>query len=681
MTPAPMGDRPARQPRGVRAHAGRRTIQCFPAPHPDELFYSLVARFGDRMAYANERAVSWQLFGASVATAVDFPTRLGYLAAGLPDGHPCTVDRLIDGHTLVPFYAPFLPERRRAALRAEIAGTAAPPACERVRLIMHTIDAPQWLRLCPRCIDDDRTRHGLCYWHRGHQAAGVLVCPIHGCPLALSAVRADRDRGRVVCVSAERAVRLGLVPQGDEVTVFLPILRDIARDVAWLLARGADDLGSESMRPRYQVFLEGQRLAAWTGRVRLTELCDAFIARYPPALLSVLGFTHMVGEDVTRVLVPLFGRVFQDHPRMQHPLLHLLLMRLLAGDPATFVATRTGRAPFGAGPWPCLNPVCPQHRALSIEGCHIGIYRGAGRKVVGTFACPCGFIYSRCGPDHEEGDRFRIGIVKAYGPLWEQALSRLWADDSLTVRDIACQLRTADNTVKRNAARLGLPFPRSTGRIEAPTATWRPRPRPAFARDEAEVARHRSAWLAHTAGREALGTTYLREQASSLHAWLLRHDRVWLLAHSPRKQTARTRVYVDWMTRDAELAEVVGQIAARLKQRSGWPVRVTRAAISRGADPTLAVRYKRSIVERNDRLPLTNAALERVAESPTEFSRRKIRHVAGLYRQEGRCPTVYQFVERAVVKQSWSLVNPEVQAAVADAIRELGAVEADDGMV
>ncbi|MBN1137926.1 MAG: hypothetical protein JXM73_15155 [Anaerolineae bacterium] len=72
-------------------------IGYFPEPYPDELFYSLCARFGARMRYPHKSAVMRELFGTEAAIAVvDLPSRLGFFTEALPPGHPLkTVDRLI----------------------------------------------------------------------------------------------------------------------------------------------------------------------------------------------------------------------------------------------------------------------------------------------------------------------------------------------------------------------------------------------------------------------------------------------------------------------------------------------------------------------------------------------------------------------------------------------------------
>src|SRR5262245_11501678 len=100
-------------------------IGHFPTAYPDELLYSICARFGERANYRSKLAVQVELFGDKGNAAIaDLPIHLGYLVANLPPGHPHTVDSLIDGHTLFRYYAPFLQTGRAARIRQLMAGSS-----------------------------------------------------------------------------------------------------------------------------------------------------------------------------------------------------------------------------------------------------------------------------------------------------------------------------------------------------------------------------------------------------------------------------------------------------------------------------------------------------------------------------------------------------------------------------
>ncbi len=164
-------------------------IGFFPEPFPDELCYSLCARYRRRAGYRGRVSTVRDLFGsASFRAAVDLPSRLDHLVVSLPPGHGYTADRIIDEHTLLPFCAAFLSPERVARVRPEMrrsSSRALAGACAGVSRFAMRLE---YLRYCPVCVEDDRERFGEAYWRRVHQASGVKLCPSHGVTLEPSGV-------------------------------------------------------------------------------------------------------------------------------------------------------------------------------------------------------------------------------------------------------------------------------------------------------------------------------------------------------------------------------------------------------------------------------------------------------------------------------------------------------------
>ena len=154
------------------------SVLMFPNPLPDETITSLVARYHQMSGSLGVRRTLADLFGAVTRSyASDLPCFLTHLEAvsGCKD--------LVDNHTLLPYFEPFLSavKAKRAkelmqssypvGLKLELGITAA--GFERFRT----------RRYCPRCVTADFAVFGVSYWHVGHQAAGVHVCPKHHCYL------------------------------------------------------------------------------------------------------------------------------------------------------------------------------------------------------------------------------------------------------------------------------------------------------------------------------------------------------------------------------------------------------------------------------------------------------------------------------------------------------------------
>src|SRR5215831_10009713 len=96
-------------------------IEHFLDPLPDEILYSVWARFSEHSNFHTLSDVFEELFNnRKIKPIVDLPCHLNYFFDRLPFGHCYTSDVLINEHTLLPFYAPFLPPERYRSLREQM---------------------------------------------------------------------------------------------------------------------------------------------------------------------------------------------------------------------------------------------------------------------------------------------------------------------------------------------------------------------------------------------------------------------------------------------------------------------------------------------------------------------------------------------------------------------------------
>src|SRR4028119_2317687 len=96
-------------------------ITCFPDLYPDELFYSGCARFSDRLQYPGKRTLCRELFGGNqLSPTLLFPGHLDVFINALPTDHYLTIDGIIDNHSLLPFFSPFVPSERVSKVRASM---------------------------------------------------------------------------------------------------------------------------------------------------------------------------------------------------------------------------------------------------------------------------------------------------------------------------------------------------------------------------------------------------------------------------------------------------------------------------------------------------------------------------------------------------------------------------------
>src|SRR5215213_8193677 len=128
-------------------------VALFPTPYPDELFYSLCARYSDRVGYRDKAAVNVELFGSrGFAASIDLPSHLHHFEANLPQHHSLTADRIITEHTLFPYYSPFLPVSRSELLSDQMKSSRGSAVHKTSGITASTIRSLDWLRFCPICV-------------------------------------------------------------------------------------------------------------------------------------------------------------------------------------------------------------------------------------------------------------------------------------------------------------------------------------------------------------------------------------------------------------------------------------------------------------------------------------------------------------------------------------------------
>jgi hypothetical protein len=160
----------------------------FPNPYPDEMLYGICARLSERANFPSKKGFCESLFGAGAIAVIDLPSRLEFLADQLPLGHP-SAEILLQNHTLLPLYLPFLPKARAEKCKLAALGDGGKSLPFLTGTMASKIEQPANLRLCPICANEDKNAFGEPYWHRSHQVAGVATCYRHRIRLVETLIR------------------------------------------------------------------------------------------------------------------------------------------------------------------------------------------------------------------------------------------------------------------------------------------------------------------------------------------------------------------------------------------------------------------------------------------------------------------------------------------------------------
>lgn len=576
-----------------------------PYPYPDEVLYSILARHRVRLGQPTTTVLMRQLFGSpSVPAAVTFPTHLRHLASTLHPHANMTLDTLIRRFTLFPYYAPFFTRDYRLALYQRMAADhhGMERAVTMAWLRRNSVTVPEMLRYCPACAAHERQELGEAYWHRLHQIPGVEACALHEVWLESTCAPARALGGWHHFLPAESAISSTTARPLSAHEPGRNSILQLARDATWLIEQNAISSDPEALWNQYRYLLRERGLSSYRGKVSTSKLLSLINRIFPVTFLARLeGNSERLTSG--RGLFSLIRKPRGGLP----PLYHLLMMQFLGKTAEEFFQLPAKPHDFGIGPWPCLNRLAPHYKAMTVRRCSVHVQKDGGHPVA-TFSCPCGFAYSRVGPDWGPLAQFSYTRIERYGPLWDRKFSRLWSTPENTLSFISQTVGIAEKNLSTHAARLKLPvWRRPTGHSAIPSRkrSWRGRMmRPSFA----TIHRVRQEWsnLSAQSGR----SIHEEREERRLYHWLFRHDHAWLIAQPRRPRIPRlagSHTRVDWIERDQFLAQVLERPPLIPAMSGRHRISINKLIRQSG--------YRHLIQPNLHRLPATRATLNRIVTS------------------------------------------------------------------
>lgn len=639
-------------------------LRYMPDPYPDELIYSVWARFSDHAGYPSAKAVFQDLFGdQAVNPIVDLPCHLQKFCNNLPTEVEFDVDAMIDHHTLFSYYGPFLSPEKYMAIRQQMSAGSARAIYRHIGLSRLCAARPAYLRYCPICLETDRARFGERFWHRLHQAPGVEICSEHEVFLENSPFFVQTNLGRWAFVSAQQILTPALARDARSSPLYVQF-KSIAVNTLYLLTQHLPPRNGSFVREQYQALLAKQNYLTLTGAIRTNSLLSDFVNFFSDSLLSML---HCELDRAYAGWETWLNKLVRGET-IHYPLFHVLALLFLKSSVQQFFQESLSDHRFrlfGQGPWPCLNPVCSYYKQLHIQTCRIrqvGIREGYS----GVFSCDCGFTYSRIFSGTVPGNIYQSNKILAYGPLWQETLCELWQNSPLTLAQIAQRLGVSAIIISRQVITLDLPRrgknPGHRKKIPA----------------EAEIAEYHKKWLKAVAAFPNEGRHVAAHQSEGAYQWLRKYDPVWLGAHLPPRKVRQNRTNAwqghgrrygpgegvrvqqqDWEAFDRATAEAIVRKTQELLTAPGKPQQVTFINLRRML-PSLRVWPWRAAS-----LPLTKQALEDGIETAEHFASRRVLWVAGQH-VEARKP----LGQRALLRKASVSSNLQHTSLVQAAIQE-----------
>jgi len=579
----------------------------FPQPLPDELLYSVAARY--HLLAVNHSSIFTCDFLFSNRTGGlnhDFPYGLQAFATNTNclggDGN-----RILEHLTILPFFEPFLTASTALAVKAAMLSCNAKSIKFSLGLPPAQVDATHPLRMCFDCLDADIRTTGFSYWHRAHQLPGVLMCAEHMSPLIALPLKINRLWKHSYLLPSDLATD-SLVSSPHHSKPVSDRLVELSLNAKVLMFQQWPPLDPFRLWHTYRHGLREHGFLSRDGQIRQQYFQDAFSVHYAP-LKDLLYFRELLSTNAIRTFCPALVR----KPRAgKHPLKHLLMIGFLFGDIETFKKYYDAADVHAEGrpanlvqiSKPTPNNSCsPSSRQLNdlliAEGLSLrqaAHQLGLTASTLAVHAARAGIMVKSRAKTLTPEIRAAIGLELSKGT------------HPATIMQMHHVSRTSVYRIQ-----------------QSDTAIF-------SIRMSAKLAAKRSQFAAFTDANPEHTRKMLERSIESGFRWLYRNDKAWLVDHLPKiVRCQHRRPRVDWAKRDADFSAEIEEFMHRPCDADDMPTHISRSHIYRHI-PDLGKKGPAT-----HKLPLTTELLRCSMERTDDFHRRKL---AWDIRQadEGRIP-------------------------------------------
>ncbi|WP_183192992.1 TnsD family Tn7-like transposition protein [Brevibacillus nitrificans] len=618
-------------------------LPFFPTPYPDELLYSMFARYHEWSQNPEEMHTYFDLFGNRATPTVHFPNRLNDFCKRLSTDTLLTPEKLINEHTIFPVYRPFLSKERSEKVHQLMMSSKSANILAVFGLT--AIKICPYLRYCPTCVQKDEHQYGEAYWHREHQIYPIRVCPRDKTILVESNVHASSKINGKKLLTLQNYLQqhpyISAIETSDNAIEY-----QISVDISWLLQNYNHQLNINDLYYRYVEELKALGLANSKGTVTRKELFYQFKETYSEEFLN----RYSCNLQHSRKYTWLDSMIKKHMNRFVIPIRHVLLIRFLGYWLSQFFSKKDhDYLPYGSPPYPCLNIASPHYGEELIDS-YNSIDSGNRKIKTGIFACQsCGFVYAKYSNGNREKSEF--DYVHTYGTLWEDKLLELRRNGH-TIKEICDLLSTSESTVYR---RLGMVKDRPVNRSEN------------FLIKRDEI---RSKWLSKLTNANEETINQMRAVLHYEYSWLRKYDQHWLENNSAPAQryirNEKIRREYKWEEIDQQLVTEIPAVVNEILNDNFNFVRVTKEAIGRKINK---IHY---ITVQLDKLPKTKAVVELSLETIEDYHVRKISGIAQNMREREEKVTASKLISKTIknkkhlTERIQRIVKYEVQKSLFD---------------
>lgn len=638
----------------------KKLIRYFPNIYIDELLYSAFCRYyKDTEQKSHKTALKELLSKNNPLAIIEFPSNIELFIKQFDGISYYNAEDIIFKFTMLPLYYPFLDVERQEYAINNMKGNNGRGIYMKLGIMASSLKTLRFLKFCPECLKEDKSKYGEVYWHRSHNVEGVHLCYKHNrileqfCHVCNSPI-AIKNKFKLTPLQTKCAKGHDITSQTLMLKNEISYMKEhhrISKAVQFLLSSDLRSFNIQKIFDRYINLLGQKGLLTISGRFKMKELKQQFVNYYKEGFLKELNLSIDLDSNCSWL-----EELLHKRKKMTHPIKHILVINFLVDNfKEFFYGNDINLNPFGVGPWPCLNPVA-EHFKQSVVSRYTITKCTRTKKPIGTFICDCGFIYSRRGPDTGPCDRYKIGTTKSFGYVWREKLKSI-LDDGGSLRSMAKKMKTDPMTIKKYSEKLKNDNKYNNTTLQDRYAN--------FELSEKYANDIKTFILTHE-GR--LTRTEIRHLFVKEYMWLYRHNKELLQKILPPK-LIRTKVNnerVNWEDRDKNISEAVSKDISKLLRLD----KVVRITLSKVGTDTGTL----SILEQHlDKLPKTKKVIEKFKESIEEFQIRRVKKVVNDFIKSGEDILEWKIYRRAGIRKNCSQkVKDEIELIISKNFKKIG---------
>lgn len=608
------------------------TLSFFPTPLPGEDFRSVIYRYHKWSNNTELNETKNELFGLKSYKNGYLPRNILHLINKISSKSVLTIDYILNRHTLLPLFKPFLNKQRLNMIMNDVieGKDSQSSYANRVTNVNTTRIYSEVPKYCPECMKMDEQEHGEAYLHLEHQLDFIHDCPKHevklisNCPtcnVPLSKLYAESITLYPICSNghdllAERS-KFDLLETLSFKKKFLAELTEFMESCS--------ELKQSELLKRYFSLL-GNRgyINDISGDVRKNKLIQDVMSHFSKEKLNSVGI-HDQYLTARQTMLTLF----EEDRLHNHMFLHALIIWFLLGslkNIAYYEEEYAIEIPFAKGPWRCYGPVCPAIDKKPIIKFERRVKSGF---ISGRFHCPlCGYTYVKRWHKVAKENYKKDRTVLFLGDLFVNKVLHLLSQDHSEL-EIARKLKVQKLIVRKYIKKIGNAvgtsevaagiemddiFHRETKIEQVQCINYETS---VAIRKKEKIAVYRKVIKGLIV--QGLGRTTIQRSNENAFAYLRSYDRKWLQENLPKHSNRIGNLKVDKQKLDNDLAGILKETSAYLFKLDS-PNRIKRYSIINA----LPKKYRNLYTAHKEYLPLCDALLPTLEESVEHYQLRAL---------------------------------------------------------